>query len=340
MKVKQSARRRERQHASAARRPSTMASLSRDTEDGGEGGGLSSAAVGERLKNDKLKISQLSLKALQLFAHESTSYGAMVREYLSDPSAQARTPPRDLLGDILIANNAPLTEKVLTQVDDIYTLEASPGLCKIQVRNIDRSSLGDDAVFYSGAHGTSLIVFKGDIRCLRVDAMVNAANEDGLGCFQPKHMCIDNVLHRAAGPRLRESCRQGLATREEGIKIKTGTSPLVTPGYHLPCKKVLHVTGPCLRNRGLPTALESEQLRSCYRLCLEAAKKHSMKSIAFCCISTGLFGYPQDLAAKAALETVINWVSLEENRQVLESIIFVTYLDSDNIIYRRLMHGR
>ena len=316
-----------------------MASLSRSTENSREGGELSPAAVAERLENLKLKVRQLSLNALKLLAHESASYGPMLREYLSNPSAQSTTPPRDLLGDVLIANSVPLAEKTLAQVDEIYTLEASPGLCKIQVRNIDRASLGDDAVFYSGAHGTNITVFKGDIRCLRVDAMVNAANEDGLGCFQPQHRCIDNVLHRAAGPRLRESCRQGLATREEGIKIKTGTAPLVTPGYYLSCKKLFHVTGPCLRNRGLPTALESEQLKSCYRLCLEAAKNHGMKSIAFCCISTGLFGYPQDLAAKAALETTFKWASIEGNGQALESIIFVTYLDSDNIIYRRLLDG-
>ena len=107
-----------------------------------------------------------------------------------------------------------------------------------------------------------------------------------------------------------------LPRAEKGCELlRPGTTPLVTPGHHLPCNHVLHVTGPCVPGgQGTPTAEHTRQLQNCYRLCLDAAKEHDMKSIAFCCISTGLFGYPQDLAAATALSTVHEWLEEETNR--------------------------
>eukprot|EP00946_MAST-07B_sp_MAST-7B-sp1_P004761 g4761.t1 len=285
-------------------------------------------------------------RALARLAGDSPRLQGVIRDYLEGDAQAPRPAPRALLADLLIANNAPLSEGLLAEIDEIMVLEGQQTAAA--VREVTRDALGEDAAWYrhvgspgDDSDGVNLVVFKGDIRGIRVDGMVNAANEEGLGCFIPSHRCIDNVLHRAAGPRLRESCRKALAAREKGCELlRPGTTPLVTPGHHLPCNHVLHVTGPCVPGggRGRPTAEHTRQLQNCYRLCLDAAKEHDMKSIAFCCISTGLFGYPQDLAAATALSTVHEWLEEETNRAAaLETIVFVTYLATDNAIYKDIM---
>eukprot|EP01118_Nematostelium_gracile_P011479 TRINITY_DN4077_c0_g1_i1.p1 TRINITY_DN4077_c0_g1~~TRINITY_DN4077_c0_g1_i1.p1 ORF type:complete len:251 (-),score=61.45 TRINITY_DN4077_c0_g1_i1:152-904(-) len=136
-----------------------------------------------------------------------------------------------------------------------------------------------------------VVVWRGDITTLKIDAIVNAANCYMLGCFTPGHLCIDNVIHSFAGPRLRQECRQMM--KDQPLE-PTGKAKM-TKAYCLPSKFVLHTVGPII-SRGGPE--QPELLGSCYKECLELCKKEGIKSIAFCCISTGVFGYPQEPAAK------------------------------------------
>uniref|UniRef100_A0A161N1Q9 Macro domain-containing protein ct2219-like protein isoform x2 n=1 Tax=Triatoma infestans TaxID=30076 RepID=A0A161N1Q9_TRIIF len=157
-------------------------------------------------------------------------------------------------------------------------------------------------------------LFSGDITALEVDAIVNAANNSLLGGGG-----VDGAIHRAAGPELLEECRLLNG-------CKTGDAKL-TGGYHLPAKYVIHTVGP----KGEKPAL----LESCYNKCLEIALKENIKSIAFPCISTGIYGYPQQAAALIALKTVRS--TLENHSDKIERIIFCTFMPADLLIYECLM---
>ncbi len=179
-----------------------------------------------------------------------------------------------------------------------------------------------------------MVVLAGDIATLPVDVVVNAANDAGLGCFQPNHKCIDNVIHRRAGPALRESCRAALAERPaEHRVLAAGTAPLLTPGYALPARHVLHVTGPQLPpGRGVrPTAPQVEQLTTCYTGCLDSAFGAGLRSVAFCCISTGLFNYPPEDAVLVAMHTARAWCMAHPS--ALDTIVFDVFLDADRDLY-------
>lgn len=173
-----------------------------------------------------------------------------------------------------------------------------------------------------------------------VTAIVNAANAQLEGCFRPEHQCIDNVIHSAAGPRLRDACH-------ELIKVQGRLEPVgsakVTAGFLLPAEWVLHTVGPQLGHSENPTAKHKAQLASCYRACLDAADSlpplaDGRKVIAFCCISTGLFAFPSALAAKIAVETVVSWYQ-EHSTTSITDIIFDTFLEKDEILYRDILSG-
>ena len=144
-----------------------------------------------------------------------------------------------------------------------------------------------------------IYLWQGDITTIACDAIVNAANSEMLGCFCPCHGCIDNAIHTFAGVQLRLKCAE--IRNEQGHKEETGKAKL-TPAYNLPCKYVLHTVGPIIR--GKLTRQDCDLLASCYRSCLEIAERNGIKSIAFCCISTGEFHFPNDTAAEIAIETV------------------------------------
>lgn len=174
-----------------------------------------------------------------------------------------------------------------------------------------------------------IYLWKGDITTLRCDAIVNAANSQMLGCFCPCHGCIDNAIHTFSGIQLRAACADFM--KKQGHEEKTGTAR-ITPAYNLPCKYVLHTVGPIIRGR--LTQNEKEQLASCYRSCLELAEKNGVKSIAFCCISTGEFHFPNDKAAEIAIETVKEYIAQTNSRI---EVIFNVYKEIDYDIYRRLL---
>lgn len=178
---------------------------------------------------------------------------------------------------------------------------------------------------------TKIIVFHGDITELRVDAIVNAANNRLLGCFQPLHLCIDNVIHSRAGVRLRDDCSTIMSI--QGFPEPTGCAK-ITRAYNLPSRYVLHTVGPIVQ-RGIK-GKHPGQLRDCYVSCLDLC--HEMKtiqSLAFCCISTGVFGYPAQSAAETSFEAVLQW--LEANPGILQTIVFTVYSQRDWQIYDDLV---
>lgn len=172
-------------------------------------------------------------------------------------------------------------------------------------------------------------VWRGDITQLNSDAIVNAANSDMLGCFHPLHACIDNCIHSAAGPHLREDCHKII--KLQGEKEETGGAK-ITRAYNLPSRFVLHTVGPIIS--GTVTAKQRNLLAACYTSCLNlAAQIKQIKSIAFCCISTGVFGYPKEEAALTAIQTVKEWKANYPER--FDRIIFNVFTEEDHEIYQR-----
>ena len=174
------------------------------------------------------------------------------------------------------------TSEDFLQIQDVYLQEENrrKGITDIA----DLQPVQDD-----------IYLWQGDITTLRCDAIVNAANSQMLGCFRPCHGCIDNAIHTFAGVQLRRNCNEIM--QKQGHNEPTGQAK-ITPAYNLPCKYVLHTVGPIVSGR--LTEEHCELLKSCYLSCLKLAEKNSCKSIAFCCISTGVFGFPQREAAQIA----------------------------------------
>ena len=173
-------------------------------------------------------------------------------------------------------------------------------------------------------------LWQGDITTLKVDAIVNAANSKLLGCFIPGHNCIDNVIHSSAGLQLREECNIIMkiqAKDEEVGKAK------ITGAYNLPSKYVIHTVGPQIPHGTKPSGEACDALAGCYKSCLEIAEYNKLKSIAFCCISTGVFNFPQDMAAEIAVRTVENYF---KNRKTdIDDVIFNVFTDKDYMIYKK-----
>ena len=176
-----------------------------------------------------------------------------------------------------------------------------------------------------------IAVWRGDITRLKVDAIVNAANTDLLGCFCPCHGCIDNAIHSAAGLQLRDECNQIM--RAQGHPEPNGRAKL-TKGYNLPARYVLHTVGPIVQGR--VTGRNREELASCYRSCLELAAEHGLESVAFCCISTGEFHFPNQEAAEIAVKTVMDFLRQDMS---IKKVIFNVFKDIDETIYRRILNA-
>ncbi|HIV02694.1 MAG TPA: protein-ADP-ribose hydrolase [Candidatus Aphodoplasma excrementigallinarum] len=172
-------------------------------------------------------------------------------------------------------------------------------------------------------------LWQGDITALRCDAIVNAANSQMLGCFIPCHGCIDNAIHTFAGIQLRLACAELM--QRQGREEETGKAK-ITPAFNLPCRYVLHTVGPIVG--GPLTRRDKALLASCYRSCLELAEQHGVKSIAFCCISTGEFHFPNEKAAEIAIQTVNEY--RERTNSKIE-VIFNVFKETDLSIYRKLL---
>lgn len=179
-----------------------------------------------------------------------------------------------------------------------------------------------------------LSIWQGDITRLAVDAIVNAANAEMLGCFIPMHSCIDNCIHSFAGIQLRAECQRQMnqLRAKFGKNYRQPTAvPMLTDAYNLPARKVIHIVGPIVSGRLTP-ALEGD-LSDCYTNTLELCEENGLRSVAFCCISTGVFHFPKDRAAEIAVESVTDW--LEEHSDGMDRVIFNVFSDQDREFYEQ-----
>lgn len=174
-----------------------------------------------------------------------------------------------------------------------------------------------------------LYLWQGDITTLKCDAIVNAANSGMTGCYIPNHRCIDNAIHTFAGVELRLTCEQLM--EQQGYPEPTGQAK-ITPAFNLPCRYVLHTVGPIIS--GIVTREDKELLASCYRSCLELAAENGLESVAFCCISTGEFHFPNELAAEIAVRTVKEFFKKQTS---VKKVIFNVFKDLDKAIYEKLL---
>lgn len=173
-----------------------------------------------------------------------------------------------------------------------------------------------------------LYLWQGDITTLKCDGIVNAANSQMLGCFCPNHGCIDNAIHTFSGVQLRQECT---AIMEGQGEEPTGQAK-ITKAYNLPCKYVLHTVGPIVY--GELTKQQEKQLADCYRSCLTLADKNGLQSIAFCCISTGEFHFPNERATQIAIQTVTEY---KEQTKSKIKVVFNVFKEYDYAIYERLL---
>lgn len=212
-------------------------------------------------------------------------------------------PPRPASRDFLAVQNAYLQEELqnkgITDIADLQPLQKD------------------------------IYLWQGDITTLRCGAIVNAANSALLGCFQPNHRCIDNAIHTYAGVQLRLAC--AALMRQQGREEETGRAK-ITPAFNLPCRKIIHTVGPIIQ--GQPDEKDTKLLASCYRSCLELAEQNGLNSIAFCCISTGEFHFPNDKAAAIAIQTVKDY--RKQTNSTIE-VIFNVFKQIDYQIYQRLL---
>ncbi|WP_460065302.1 macro domain-containing protein [Streptomyces sp. YKOK-I1] len=241
----------------------------------------------------------------------------------------AATARRRLLRALLtVRGPGPLPEGADRELDALLGAERQlrPTVPALELRTIEEEFPGTP---FPAAAET--VLWRGDITTLTADAVVNAANSELLGCFRPLHPCIDNALHSAAGPRLRDDCHTIVTA--QGALEPTGTAK-ITRGHHLPARHVLHTVGPVVRGR--PQPRDAQALASSYRACLDlAAQVETIRTVAFCAVSTGVFGYPKEEAAPVALRTVADWLAARPGR--FDRVVFTVYEDADEQAYRHAL---
>ncbi len=176
-----------------------------------------------------------------------------------------------------------------------------------------------------------LYLWQGDITTLRCDAIVNAANAGMTGCYVPNHRCIDNAIHTYAGVQLRLACADLMEKQEH--PEPTGQAK-ITAAYNLPCRYILHTVGPMISGR--VTQKDCDLLAGCYRSCLALAAAHGLESVAFCCISTGEFHFPNGMAARIAVKTVREFLKTQTS---VKRVIFNVFKDLDKELYEQLLCG-
>jgi O-acetyl-ADP-ribose deacetylase (regulator of RNase III) len=193
----------------------------------------------------------------------------------------------------------------------------------------EESGIVDSAALVPSNRSPRLFLWQGDITALKADAIVNAANSGMCGCFRPLHNCVDNIIHTKSGIQLRLKCSDIM--KKQGHEEPAGQAK-ITPAYNLPCEYVIHTVGPIVQ--GTLTKEHELLLKSCYRSCLSLAEEYSLKSIAFCCISTGVFMFPNRRAAEIAVETAEEFL---QDHSGIERIIFNVFKDVDLEIYKNLL---
>lgn len=239
----------------------------------------------------------------------------LIEELLRErPSCRRQEIPADtdrqkvlLRGLMNVRHPAPISQKFM-EVQDAYLQE-----------DVEAKGITDVEKLTSMQPG--LYLWQGDITTLKCDAIVNAANSGMTGCYVPNHRCIDNAIHTFAGVELRLVCEELM--EQQGYPEPTGQAK-ITPAFNLPCRYVLHTVGPIIAEQ--VTKHHRELLASCYRSCLELAAENNLESVAFCCISTGEFHFPNDLAAEIAVQTVKEFMARKTS---VKKVIFNVYKDLD-----------
>ncbi|GAB7102224.1 protein-ADP-ribose hydrolase [Streptomyces phaeofaciens JCM 4814] len=251
--------------------------------------------------------------------------GDFARDLADADAAAARRLLRALL---TVRAPGPLPEGADAALDAV--LGAERGLRPVtRVHGLPTIAEAFPRTAFPAARSTAL--WRGDITTLAADAVVNAANSALLGCFRPLHACIDNALHTAAGPRLRDDCHTVVTL--QGAAEPTGTAK-ITRGYHLPARHVLHTVGPVVDGR--PGDGDARALAASYRACLDlAAEVAAIRTLALCAVSTGVFGYPKEAAAPVALRTVADWLDAHPGR--FDRIVFTVFGAEDEAAYARAL---
>ncbi|MCM1158554.1 MAG: protein-ADP-ribose hydrolase [Bacteroidales bacterium] len=196
---------------------------------------------------------------------------------------------------------------------------------------VREKGITDSAVLPVSPGNSRIALWRGDITTLKVDAIVNAANSALRGCFVPCHSCVDNIIHSVSGIQLRLTCDKLMT--EQGYEEPTGRAK-ITPAFNLPCQYVLHTVGPIIH--GVLTKAHGEQLAACYKSCLELASDKGLRSVAFCCISTGEFRFPQKTAADIAVRTVTDFLQTDTS---IEKVVFNVFKQEDYDIYQSILYG-
>ena len=247
-------------------------------------------------------------------------------EYLLKEDIRLRKPQipgdaqgqRDLLRSLMnVRMPAPIDDEFLV-VQDAY----------LQQRNLERG-ITDICDLMPAASDARLFIWQGDITTLRCDAIVNACNSQMLGCFSPLHSCIDNFIHTYAGVQLRLKMNEIMT--EQGHEEPVGQAK-ITSGYNLPAKFILHTVGPMIQWE--VTEEDEKMLAGCYRECLKLAAEHGAESIAFCCLSTGVFRFPQQRAAEIAVRAVKDFLTADTR---IRQVIFNVFKDKDLEIYSNIL---
>jgi O-acetyl-ADP-ribose deacetylase (regulator of RNase III) len=226
---------------------------------------------------------------------------------------------KDLLRSLMnVREPKPIGQEFLT-IQDEYLKKENEAAGITDVNDLKPVKLDD-----------RLFLWQGDITTLKIDAIINPANSALLGCFRAMHNCADNIIHSKAGIELRLCCHRIMTA--QGHEEETGKAK-ITPAYNLPCDYVIHTVGPIVDGR--LTKRHEELLASCYRSCLALAEESGVTSIAFCCISTGVFMFPNDRAAKIAVDTVREYL---KDHSGIKKVVFNVYKDLDLELYDALLN--
>ena len=248
----------------------------------------------------------------------------LIRELLQETQEPSLTIPTDFLaqkqllrGLMNIRPPRPISQSFL-RIQDAYLQEEQR---KKGIVSLDTLSPIQPGIY----------LWRGDITTLSCDAIVNAANSGMTGCYVPNHHCIDNCIHTFSGVQLRLVCANLM--QQQGYAEPTGQAK-ITPAYNLPCRYILHTVGPIISGR--VSRKDRAALASCYHSCLELAAAHQLESVAFCCISTGEFHFPNEQAAEIAVQTVQQFLRQETS---VKQVIFNVFKDVDQTIYKRLLRA-
>lgn len=272
----------------------------------------------EKIMNEAIKQEQRLTALVEAFKADSADY----REIDTPQDEEGK---RRLLRSLMnIRLPRPMARETLLLQDEY-----------LQARAAEKGIVSLDEI--PPAEGV-ISVWQGDITRLAADAIVNAANSQMLGCFQPCHSCIDNCIHTFAGVQLRAECgrRMDELRRRYGRSYEQPTAePMLTDAYNLPARKVVHIVGPIVYDRVTPE-LERE-LAACYSNTLDLCLENGLRSVAFCCISTGVFRFPKQRAAEIAVQTVRRWLAGHEG--AMERVIFNVFNDKDRERYEQILHS-